>query len=156
MLEQALYYANLLAKNFPWEVIAASGVLSPLLVGIKKWFSVQSEKVMISLVMLLSLLTVVVNYLLRVPTTNPQYLAVQAAVLAFMTQPVYFFIVKPAIYSFRSYVEKAAKFNAEVKSAAVPAAGLTPPTVTTTPPSAPITTVPAQQPEKPVVIEDFR
>lgn len=154
MLNQVLYYANQIAKNFPWEVIAASGVISPLLVGIKKWFSVQSEKVMITLVVVLSTVTVAGNYLLHVPTADPRILAVQAAVLAFATQPVYFFIVKPAIYSFRSYIEKAAKFNAEVKSAAVPAAGLPTPTAPTTTPAAPVATAAPQ--EKKVVIEDFR
>jgi hypothetical protein len=47
---------NYLAVHIPWAAVGASGVLSPLLLGVKKWFSVQSEKVMISLVALSSML----------------------------------------------------------------------------------------------------
>jgi hypothetical protein len=120
----ALNVMNDIARHFPWEALAASGVISPLLVGIKKWFSVQNEKVMISLVILISGLAVAGNYMLHVPTSDPYIIGIQTAVLAFMTQPIYFFIVKPAIAFFKNEVEKAAALN-EVKSATVPKGGIT-------------------------------
>lgn len=117
----ALNYA---AAHIPWSAIGASGVLSPLLLGLKKWFSVQSERVMISLVALVALLTAGGHYLLTTPIQNPGVIAIQAAVLAFMTQPIYFFVVKPATAWFGEQLAKAAAFDAQVKSAIQPAGGL--------------------------------
>lgn len=117
----ALNYA---AAHIPWAAIGASGILSPLLLGLKKWFSVQSEKVMISLVALVALATAAGHYLLTTPIQAPGVIAIQAAVLAFMTQPIYFFVVKPAAAWFGEQLAKAAAFDAQVKSAIEPVNGL--------------------------------
>jgi hypothetical protein len=109
---------NYLATHIPWAAVGASGVLSPLLLGIKKWFSVQSEKVMITLVALSSMIVAGAHYLLSVPTHDPTVIAVQGAALAFMTQPFYFFIVKPVAAAVGEQLAKAAAFDAQVKSAA--------------------------------------
>lgn len=112
---------NYLAVHVPWQAVAASGMLSPVLLGIKKWFSVQSEKVMISLVMLSGMLLSGAHYLMTVPTHDPSIIAVQGAALAFLTQPFYFFIVKPVAASVSEQLAKAAAFDRQVKSAAEPA-----------------------------------
>lgn len=110
-----------LSTSIPWEAVAASGVLSPVLLAIKKWFSVQSEKVMITLVLLAGMLTAAGHYLLNVPTNDPSIIAVQGAVLAFMTQPFYFFIVKPIANTVSEQIAKAQAFDRQIKSAIEPA-----------------------------------
>lgn len=112
---------NYLAVHVPWSAVAASGALSPILLAIKKWFSVQSEKVMISLVALSGMLVAGANYLLHVPTHDPTVIALQGAAIAFLTQPFYFFIVKPIAASVEEQLAKAAAFDRQVKSAAEPA-----------------------------------
>lgn len=123
-IQTIINYANEFATNVPWDAIVASGVLSPVILLLKKWLNIKDdkrrEKVMISLVLTLSMLTAAGNYLLHVPSQDPSIIALQGAALAFMTQPVYFFIVKPAIAAFRREVEKAAQFNLDVRSAAEP------------------------------------
>jgi hypothetical protein len=119
MISQVLQTINDFATYMPWDALLAAGIISPTLVGFKKWLSIQSERVMILLVILVSLGTVTSHYLLTVPTHDPSIIGVQTAVLAFMTQPVFFFIVKPAIAFFRSEVEKAAALNLDIRSAAV-------------------------------------
>lgn len=113
---------NYLAVHVPWAAVAASGILSPILLFVKKWFSVQSEKVMISLVALSGMLVAGASYLLHVPTHDPSIIALQGAAIAFMTQPFYFFIVKPLAASVSEQLSKAAAFDAQVKSAAEPVA----------------------------------
>jgi len=111
---------NYLAVHVPWSAVAASGLLSPILLGIKKWFSVQSEKVMISLVAVSGMLVAGANYLLHVPTHDPTIIAAQGAAIAFMTQPFYFFVVKPLAAAVGEQLAKAAAFDAQVKSAGQP------------------------------------
>jgi hypothetical protein len=117
VLHSATNAINYLAVHIPWAAVGASGVLSPVLLGVKKWFSVQSEKVMISLVALSSMLVAAGHYLLNVPTHDPTIIAAQGAALAFMTQPFYFFIVKPLAAAVSEQLAKAAAFDAQVKSA---------------------------------------
>lgn len=123
-MQQILDVANYIVTHVPWDVLIASGILSPLLLAIKKWFSVQSEKVMISLVAFVALMTATGHYLLTVPTGNPSVIAVQAAVLAFMTQPIYFFVVKPIWLWFSAQLSAAAAYRSEVLSATVPETGV--------------------------------
>lgn len=119
MATEILQTLNAVAQFMPWDALAAAGVISPLLVGVKKWLKVQSSTVMFLLVAGTSLGAVTVHYLLTIPTDDPSIIGLQTAVLAFMTQPVYYLLVKPAIAFWRAEVEKAAALNAEIKSAAV-------------------------------------
>lgn len=123
-MQEVLDIANKIAASIPWDAIIASGILSPLLLGIKKWFSVQSEKVMITLVGTVAVLTAAGHYLLTVPTSDPSIIAVQGAVLAFMTQPIYFFIVKPVWKWFSEQLAAAAAYRAELQSATEPVGGI--------------------------------
>lgn len=126
MYQTILDALNYVAVHIPWEGLVASGILSPLLVGIKKWFSVQSERIMITLVIVSGMLVAAGNYLLHVPTSDPSIIAVQGAVVAFMTQPIYFFVVKPIWKWFATQMAKAAAYDNEVKSAAQPLSPATP------------------------------
>ena len=114
-----LQTVNEFAQFMPWDALAAAGVISPALAGVKKWLKVQSSTVMFLLVVATSLGTVVAHYLLTIPTNDPSIIGLQTAVLAFMTQPVYYLILKPMMAFWRAEVEKAAALNAELKSAAV-------------------------------------
>lgn len=145
-MHTVLYILNTIASHVPWTAIVASGFISPLLVGIKKWFSVKSEKVMISLVTIISGVVAALNYLIHIPTHDPTIIAVQAAVVAFMTQPIYFFVVKPALGWLGDTIAAAAAFRKEVQSAAVPTSGL--PNSAAVATSSASTTVPVQ-------VEDF-
>jgi hypothetical protein len=120
-MQEVLHHINVALNNIPWGAVAASGVLSPVLLAVKKWFSVQSEKVMITLVAASGMLVAGANYLLHVPTHEPTIIALQGAAIAFGTQPFYFFIVKPLAAAVADQLAKAAAFDAQVKSAAVPA-----------------------------------
>ena len=121
---------NFAAKNVPWDAILASGILSPLLLipkrVVKKYF-IHQEQVMIIVVGLAGLLVAAGNYLLHVPNQNPGIIAIQGAVLAFMTQPIYFIVVKPLCRKISAIIAveiaKAAAKD-EVHSAAVPPEGL--------------------------------
>ena len=119
VLNNIIDILNWVAVHVPWAMVGASALISPLLVGIKKWFSVQSEKVMITLVGLVSMAAAGFHYLLTVPTHNPSVIAIQGFVLAFMTQPVYFFAVKPSIAWLQKRIQEAAELNL-AKSAAEP------------------------------------
>jgi hypothetical protein len=120
-VQNILHTVNAVLANVPWSAVAASGLLSPVLLAIKKWFSVQSERVMISLVALSGMLVAGGSYLLHVPTHDPTIIALQGAAIAFGTQPFYFFIVKPIAASVEEQLAKAAAFERNVKSAAEPA-----------------------------------
>lgn len=123
MLQKILDILN----NVPpgtYEAMIASGVISPVLLGIKKWLSVKSERVMVTLVIVIAMLTAAGNYLLHVPVHDPSIIALQGSVIAFMTQPVYFFFVKPLFNKVSETLSAASKFNDEVKSAVEPPEGL--------------------------------
>ena len=123
-MENIISTLNNIVSHIPWQAIAASGIISPLLVGIRKWFNIKSKRVLIFLVSLMSAGAVTVNYLLRVPTSDPSILAIQASVVAFMTQPIYHFVVKPGFAWFADTIEAAALFKSEVRSAALPQSGV--------------------------------
>lgn len=95
---QVLDMLNYLATHVPWDAVLASGVLSGLLVGpkklVEKWFK-HNEQIMILVVGAAGLLVAGVNYLIHTPTQNPTIIAAQGLILAFMTQPFYFIVIKP-------------------------------------------------------------
>lgn len=115
---------NHIATMIPWDLVAASGILSPLALGIKKWLSIQSERVMMTLVLVLSVVGATATYLMTVTTSDPSIIAVRGLMIAAMSQPFYYLIVKPSYTWLAAELAKARAFDAEVKSAAIPADGL--------------------------------
>lgn len=109
------------------EVVVSALIVSPVALGLKKWWKIEGDKVMVGLVMLASLLAAVVLYLQSDPRFSPWVVAVQGALTFAATQPWYHFFVKPVAIRtatwFTSQVEQAAQLN-DVKSATVPASGL--------------------------------
>lgn len=130
ILKQTIEILNYVATNVPLDAIIASGVLSPILLGFKKVFGVNSEKVMITMVGIAGILVATGNYLLHVPTSDPTVIAMQGAVLAFMTQPFYFLLVKPASKRIgvwaAAQLAKAQVYQDDVKSAAIASPAVVP------------------------------
>ena len=124
ILHTILNVLNWTATNVPWDLVIASGILSPLALAIKKWFSVQSEKVMMTLVIVLGVVGSAITYLMSTPTSDPSIIAAHGLIVAALSQPFYYLCVKPATKWLSAELAKAAAFEAEVKSATIPAEGL--------------------------------
>jgi hypothetical protein len=123
-MNEILDTINDVAKAIPWELVIASGVLSPAVLAVKKWLGIQNEKVMMALVLVSGLIGAAVTYILSVPTDDPSIIAVRGLMIAAMSQPVYYLLVKPVATWLSAELAKAAAFDAEVKSAAIPEGGL--------------------------------
>lgn len=109
------------------EIVISAVIVSPAALALKKWWKVNSEKVMVFMVMLGSVAAAVIAYLQTQPEFQPYFIAVQGALVFATTQPVYYFFVKPVWIRltmwFQSQVQKAAELN-DTKSAQVPEGGL--------------------------------
>jgi hypothetical protein len=123
-MEQVLSTLNTISQAIPWDLVMASGILSPAVLLVKKWLHLQSEKVMMTLVLVLSMIGSAVTYILSTNSADPSIIAVQGLMVAAMSQPVFFLVVKPFSVWFGGELAKARAFDAEVKSAAIPASGL--------------------------------
>jgi hypothetical protein len=116
-----------LPKLYPRRDLAsyrASGIISPLLLGVKHWFDVQSEKAMLFMLIFVSFSTVAGGYLLSTPTSDPSIIALRTFVLGFTTQPIYFLLVKPSYKWLIQRLSEARALNAGAKAAALPPEGL--------------------------------
>ncbi len=107
-----------------WQAIGAAFIASPLIQALKRWASVQSEKVMITLVAFVSFVAAGIQYLVSTPSDNPLIIVLHTAVVGFASQPVYFFFVKPLYMELSRILISARKFNDEVKTAVIPEEGL--------------------------------
>lgn len=135
-MQQAIDIANQLAlawQHIPpsfWEALIAAGILTPFL-NIYKHFrftkrqrEVTSAAMHIAVVVAAGALSVL-QYLLSAYPQNPTVIAMHTAVLGFMTQPVYFLVVRPLWKYFSSMSSEAKLFENEMKAAAaVPAEGV--------------------------------
>lgn len=139
MLDSILNTANQVPDEV-WsaiiEVIMAALVVSPVMVGLKKWWKIHSEKVMMATVMLGSLGAAALIYLQTDPRFAPWVIVIQGWLVFATTQPVYFLFIKPLFRRistwFAGQLEQAAKLN-EVKTAAIPKTGI--PEAKTVPPT---------------------
>jgi len=154
IINQLVDGLNWAAKNVPWDALAASGLLSGLLVGpykkIKKWFD-HHEVVIIGLIGILGpLVTMVWSYLLHNYGTDPRIVLLQGLGVAFMTQPFYLILVKPGTKRLGAWITAqvlaAQKLNIERSE------GLTEPTTGVSVPTT--STVTVQSPSVP--IQDFK
>lgn len=102
-------------------------ITSPIMLGVKKWFSVDGEKKMLFFVMLGSMGAALVGYLITVPRFAPWFILVSGWLTFATTQPVYLYAVKPLARIIGSWfsgkIAEATAIN-EAKNAAVPATGL--------------------------------
>ena len=106
------------------ETIVAALVASPAVVAIKKWFHLHSDKVLLGVTIAASMFTAAGAYLVNDPTFSAWLLPVHGWLIFATTQPVYRFLVKPLMAKIQAKIAEAIAFNAEIKSAAVPATGL--------------------------------
>lgn len=75
--------------------IAAAGGVTVLLQLVKKWLSVQSDKVVNVLLVVFSAIPVAVNYLLQTVTVNPGTLGARTAAIVGLSTVLYQQLVKP-------------------------------------------------------------
>lgn len=121
---QLLAYVNEFSRQFPWSYLVASGALSPMLASIKHWMQIEGskkykvlfirftgEQLMLVLLSAFSFILAGLHHIIYTPTQDPNTVVVQAALVAFMTQPVYYFLLKPAMAYFAAQVEKAVQLN---------------------------------------------
>jgi len=87
-------------QQVPWDVVGqalvASGIVSVVLQALKKWLSLQSPKVINTLLFVVSSLTVGLNWLLSSSASNPTLLGQQTAAIAGLSGLLYQFFIKPA------------------------------------------------------------
>lgn len=120
--------------SIAWEVaveaIVGAVATSAVFVGVKKFFSVDSERKMIMLVIFGSMVMGALEYLRGLPQFTPYFALAQGAATFTVSQPVYQFFIKPLVAAltrkWHGIVTNAKGINEEIKSAAVPASGLTP------------------------------
>lgn len=115
---------NHLAQVFPWDAAVYGPVIVPVLALIKKVADIKDGEVMVWLLIAASLVSGFVDYIMQTQPSDPRVIAFNAAIAGITSQPVYKLVLKPAMKFFSNQVEKAAQFNLEVKSAAMPAGGL--------------------------------
>lgn len=106
------------------ETIVVALIASPLVVGLKKWLSINSEKVMLVTTILASMAGAAGAYAINDPVFSAAWLPVHGWLIFATTQPIYRFLVKPIIRKIQATIAEAVAFNNEIKSAAVPPAGL--------------------------------
>lgn len=98
-LHQAVNDLNLIATYFNnlggWQAVVASGVLSPVGIGIKKLKGIDNGEVMIWLMAAGSLVAGFMVYLLTTPQHDPTVIAFLGAVTFLASQPFYKVIFKP-------------------------------------------------------------
>lgn len=109
------------------EVVVGAIIVSPVVLAIKRWRDIHSEKIMLALVIGGSFITAALLYLRSVPEFAPWAIAVQGWLVFATTQPVYIYLVKPLSIRigiwFNGKVAAVAIAN-EAKSAAIPATGM--------------------------------
>jgi hypothetical protein len=106
------------------ETVVGALFASPVVLGIKKWLHLNSDKVILSVAILTSLFTAAGAYVINDPLFSAWLVPVHGWLIFATTQPVYRFLLKPLIGKIQAKIAEAITFNAEVKSAAVPASGL--------------------------------
>ena len=98
--------------------------VSPIALALKKWWKINSDRLMVIIVAAGSVLSTLVVFALDSPDFP---LPIQAWLTFATTQPVYYFFVKPLYLRISAWVAlqiaEAAKLN-EAKSAEVPVTGL--------------------------------
>lgn len=109
------------------EIAISALIVSPFMLGLKKWFKIHGEKLMVLLVAFFSIAASVVAYLIADPYFAPWIILVQGWLTFATTQPVYYLLVKPFFGKlgawFTDQVAKATQIT-EAKAAAVPPEGL--------------------------------
>jgi hypothetical protein len=133
-LHAIISQVNSLVGSIPsgtWDILLQSAIgavtVSPIALGIKKWFSIDSDKKMVLIVTIGSFLAAASAYLLTVPKFAPWIILLQGWITYGVSQPVYYIVVKPFFKRLGAFlVEKvtAVTLLNEARAAAVPSTGL--------------------------------
>lgn len=109
------------------EILFSAIIVSPVALGLKKFWKVNSEKIMLFLVIAGSFAAATFTYLQGSAEFAPWVIAVEGWLVFATTQPVYFLFIKPLTRRvgswFAAQVAEATLLN-EAKTAAVPEQGL--------------------------------
>lgn len=92
-----------------WTLLGASGIVSLLLQRFKKWFSLQSDKVITFFLVVLSALPAAYEALVAASVANPELFGAYTAMIMGAAQVVYRFLIKP----FSNLVNDAKKLRDE-------------------------------------------
>jgi hypothetical protein len=113
------------------QVVMSAVTVSPIGLALKKWWNIESEKIMLSLVMFASVAAPALLYLKSDPQFAGWIVLVEGGLVFATTQPVYYFFVKPLGKKmgtwFGGELAKAASIKQaqeDIKSALEPAGGL--------------------------------
>lgn len=126
---QLLTDANLVAQYFDnlggWNAVAASGVLSPIGMAIKKFAKIDNGEVMLWLIGAGSIAAGFMVYLLTTPQHDPTVIAFLGVVTFLGTQPFYKVIFKPFFaWLGGQFATAKAQVEAQKNPASVPPEGL--------------------------------
>ena len=111
-------FTNFLTNALPYLV--AGGVLSPVAAVVNKLIKAQKGITKFTVVLLGATFGVLLHAFLTTKTNDPNILATQTAIVAFMSTPFYLLLVKPLSQWLGEQFAKAAAFDAQIKSAAEP------------------------------------
>lgn len=102
----------------PWDSLSSS-VIPVVLLAFKHWLDIEGdrkykwlfirftgEQVMLVLLTAIAAGGAYLYHQLLMPQSDPRVIAIQTMVMAFLTQPVYFFIVKPLIGALNTEIDK--------------------------------------------------
>jgi hypothetical protein len=127
-MHELLNTLNTLAQFIPFDDALYAPLLSVVLLITKKVAKIKNGEVMVWLTVAGSVVFAAVAYIVSHPNENPQVAAMSAVVIAATSQPFYRLVLRPLSKAigkvWLAQVNKAARLNSEVKSAAVPATGL--------------------------------
>ncbi len=103
-----------------WEVLISALFVSPFALGIKKWFHIHREIVMLLWVMGAAFFTAALAYNANTPFLNPAVMIpLQGLVTFALSQPAYYLIFKPLRNKVRQAVADSAELNDDIRSAKV-------------------------------------
>ena len=122
--------ANELLTSVPdgaWLALVSAGAISLIMQGLKKWISLQSDKVITFLLTALSFIAASFDFVVRTVDANPMFLGQKTAVILGLTLPVYRYVIKPFTTlltdakAYRVTKEQQKVADADVASVTVPA-----------------------------------
>jgi hypothetical protein len=115
---------NEVAQAFPWELLIAGGVLSPIAAVTIKTFNAQKDITKLGIVVACGLVLAAAQYVISTPTSGPAVIFRNGALAALFAQPYWYLVVKPASVWLGNKVAQGVTLDKDLKSALEPAGGL--------------------------------
>jgi hypothetical protein len=127
-LNKVVIYYHSIPAGF-WQVLIASGILSPLIKAWKHFRITKKEKqigeiAMYAITVGVAFVAATLQYLFTKHPQDPSIIALHTAVLGFVLTPTYLLAVKPLWAFLSNKFGEAATLEQQLKSAEIPAGGL--------------------------------